>query len=139
MEQVMEMLKTTLVSMVANQARMEAEDKAWWEEMEARRNAWRKETTACQAAMESNLEKMDANLKSMQERMNAGHKEIMAWLKDLKINGEETMACQEKTEARLQGQPASEDMTLEVAHEHEVPLEDAVVMPVGEPRKRHWD
>jgi hypothetical protein len=89
--------------------------------------------------MESNLEKMDANLKSMQERMNAGHKEMMAWLKDLKINGEETMACQEKTEARLQDKPASVDMPPEVAHEQEVPLEDAARMPVREPRKRRRD
>jgi hypothetical protein len=85
------------------------------------------------------MARMDANLKSTQERMNAGHKKMMAWIKDLKINGEETMACQEKTEPRLQGEPASEDMTLEVAHEQEFPLEDAVVMPVGELRKRRWD
>jgi hypothetical protein len=81
---------------------------------------------------------MDANLKSMQERTNAGHKEMMAWLKDLKIIGEETMACQEKTEARLQEKPASVDMTPEVARE-EVPREDAVDMPGGEPRKRRRD
>jgi hypothetical protein len=55
--------------------------------------------------------------------------------KDLKINGEEMMTCQETTEARLQGEPSSVDMTSEVAHEQEVPLEDAIVMPVGEPRK----
>jgi hypothetical protein len=54
-------------------------------------------------------------------------------------NREETMACQEKTEAHLQGEPASEDMTSEVAHEQEVPREDAEVMPVGEPRKRRRD
>jgi hypothetical protein len=49
------------------------------------------------------------------------------------------MACQEKMEARLQHEPASEDMTPEVAHEQEIPLEDAVVMPVGEPRKGRRD
>jgi hypothetical protein len=48
------------------------------------------------------------------------------------------MTCQEKTETRLQGEPASEDMTLEVAREPEVPVEDAV-MPVGKPRKRRRD
>jgi hypothetical protein len=85
--------------------------------------------------MEQMLARMGANLESMQERMNARHKEMMAWLKDLKFNHEETMTCQEKTEARLEEEPASEDMTPEVAHEPEVPLEDAVVMPVGEPRK----
>jgi hypothetical protein len=85
------------------------------------------------------MDRMDANLKSMQERMNAGHKEMMAWLKDLNINGEETTACQEKTETRLQGEPASVDMTPEVAHEQDVSQEDAVVVPVGEPRKRRRD
>jgi hypothetical protein len=124
MKQVMEMLKTMLASMDANQARMEAEDKAWREEMEARRNVWRKETIAYQ-------EKMMA-------RMNAGHKEMMAWLKDLKINGEETMTCQEKMEVRLEEEPTSVEMKPVAAHE-EVPLEDAEVMPVGEPRKRRRD
>jgi hypothetical protein len=43
-------------------------------------------------------------------------------------------------EARLEeDKPASEDMTPGVAHEQEVPLEDAIVMPVGEPRKRRRD
>jgi hypothetical protein len=50
------------------------------------------------------------------------------------------MACQETMEARLgEEEPVSEDMTPEVAHGQEVPLEDAVVMPVGEPRKRCRD
>jgi hypothetical protein len=35
--------------------------------------------------------------------------------------------------------PVSVDMTPEVAHEQEVPVEDAEVMPVGEPRKRRRD
>jgi hypothetical protein len=43
-------------------------------------------------------------------------------------------------EARLEeDKPASEDMTPEVAHDQEVPMEDAVVMPVAEPRKRRRD
>jgi hypothetical protein len=42
--------------------------------------------------------------------------------------------------ARLETEePASVDMTPEVAHDQEVPVEDAVVMPVGEPRKRRRD
>jgi hypothetical protein len=47
----------------------------------------------------------------------------------LKRNPEE-MECEK---------PASEDMTPEVVHEEEFPLEDAVVMPVGEPRSRRRD
>jgi hypothetical protein len=54
--------------------------------------------------------------------------------------GEDTMACQKKTEALLQeDKPASVDTTPEVAHEQGVPLEDAEEMPVGEPRKRRRD
>jgi hypothetical protein len=34
---------------------------------------------------------------------------------------------------------AAVDMTPEVAHEQEVPREDAEVMPIGEPRKRRRD
>jgi hypothetical protein len=52
----------------------------------------------------------------------------------------ETMACIEKTEVRLgKEKPTSEDMTPEVAHEQEVPLEDSVVMPVTEPRNTRRD
>jgi hypothetical protein len=136
MAQIMERLLATIN---ANHEKMEADRKTDKEHMLAEMKANQAKADALQAKMESNLEKMDANLKSMQERMNTGHKEMMAWLKDLKINGEETMACQENTEARLQGEPASEDMTLEVAHEQEVPVEDATRMPVGEPRKRRRD
>jgi hypothetical protein len=49
------------------------------------------------------------------------------------------MACLEMTEALLEVEkPASVEMKPEVAHE-EVPLEDAAVMPVEEPRKRRRD
>jgi hypothetical protein len=68
---------------------------------------------------------------------------IKAWSSDLKAdreNGEETMACQERTEARLEEEeePTSVEMKPEVAHE-EVSREDAAVMPVGEPRNRRRD
>jgi hypothetical protein len=52
---------------------------------------------------------------------------------------EETMSCQEKTEARLEEEElASVEMVPEVADE-EVLKEDATVVPVGEPRKRRRD
>jgi hypothetical protein len=44
------------------------------------------------------------------------------------------MACQEKTEARLEEEPASVEMKPELAQE--APVEDATVMKVGEPRNR---
>jgi hypothetical protein len=76
---------------------------------------------------------MDVNLKETTARMDA-------WLTDTNDIQEETMAYQEKTEAHLEGkeEPTSEDMEPEVADE-EVPVEDAVVMPVGEPRNRRRD
>jgi hypothetical protein len=74
------------------------------------------------------LEQIIAMLTRIQERMT--------YREDLK----ETMACQEKMEASLEEEePASVDMTPDVAHEQEVPKEDAVEMPVGELRKRRRD
>jgi hypothetical protein len=58
----------------------------------------------------------------------------------MKFNRKETTACQETTEARLEvEEPASVDMTLDVADNQEVPMEDAAEMPAGEPRKRRRD
>jgi hypothetical protein len=73
---------------------------------------------------------MGANMGSMQV-------ELKSAIQDLKINGEETMACQEKMETRLEGkeEPASEEMKPEVAQQ-EVPREDAAVMPIGGLRKQ---
>jgi hypothetical protein len=77
------------------------------------------------------IARMDANHEKRKARMDA-------WLTDIKNDRKEAMACLEKTEARLEieDKPASVDTTSEVAHEQEVPREDAEVMPVGEPRKR---
>jgi hypothetical protein len=87
--------------------------------------------------IKSGQEKIRREIKSGQTEMRAI---IKAWSSDLKINREETMACQDTMEALLEeDKPASVDMTPEVAHEQEVPVEDATVMPVGEPRKRRRD
>jgi hypothetical protein len=90
------------------------------------------------AMLAETLAKWEAERKAdREERMKANMDACMAGIKD---NQEETTACQETMEARLEKEtPASEDMTPEVAHEQEVPLEDAEVMPVGEPRKRRRD
>jgi hypothetical protein len=97
------------------------------------------------AKMDTDKEQMLSEMKTNQEmtaRMDAKIGSMKAELKsaieDLKTFGEETMACQEKTEARLQEEAASQDMTPEVAHE-EIPGEDTVDMPGGEPRKRRRD
>jgi hypothetical protein len=111
------------------------------------------------ASMKANQEKADAH----QRRMDAMHKKMArmdAWLTDTNDNRQETMACQEKTEARLEEEePTSADMKTSqestdadiektepdsgmmqsVVEHQEVPREDATVMPVGEPRKRRRD
>jgi hypothetical protein len=80
---------------------------------------------------------------AMREDTKADHKKMMArmdaWLRDTNVTREKTMACQENREARLEGkeEPTSEDREPEVAQE--VPVEDAAVMPVREPRNRRRD
>jgi peroxiredoxin family protein len=107
------------------------------------------------------LAKMDAN----QEKAEIGHKEFLARLEDdRQADGRElkemmmkmmdtshkemvtetkperdmeTMACQETTEAHLEEEEmTSLDRKPEVAEQREVPVEDATVMPVGEPKKK---
>jgi hypothetical protein len=79
-------------------------------------------------------------LKSMQEQLRTRGAKInkiladdKAWREEMEASRnalrKETMACQRKTDARLEG---------EVAYE-EVAKEDAAMMPVGEPKKRRRD
>jgi hypothetical protein len=123
-------------------AEMKADREADKEERKADREADKEERKADQA-------KADAARKADKEEMlaaiNANHKEMMAMIKawgqtDTKNNGEETTACQETMEARLEvEEPASADITPEVADDQEVPVEDAVGMPAGDPRRRRRD
>jgi hypothetical protein len=117
MEEVLKLLKSMQDDMAKNTKTMKDDKEQMLAEMKAYQGA---------------LARMDANMGSMRA-------ELKSAIEDMTFNGEETMACQEKTEARLQGEPASEDMTPEVAQEQDVSLEDAVEMPVGEPRKRLRD
>jgi hypothetical protein len=72
------------------------------------------------------IARMDARREDMEASRNSWRKE--------------TMSYQETTEARLEeDKPASVDTTPEVVHEQEVPRENAIEMPVGEPRKRRRD
>jgi hypothetical protein len=93
--------------------------------------------------MDANQAKANADRKAYREDLKEMRTIIKAWSSDLEADGEnrkETMACQEKTEARLEeDKPASVDRTPEVTQEQEVSREDAVDMPVGEPRKRRRD
>jgi hypothetical protein len=85
-----------------------------------------------EAETEAIRARMDENLKETTARMDA-------WLTDTN-DTREKMACQENTETCLEGkeEPTSEDVEPEVADE-EVPVEDAAIMPVEEPRNRRRD
>jgi hypothetical protein len=66
--------------------------------------------------------------------------ELISTIKNVKFNGEETTVCQETMEARLEvEEPASVDTTPEMADDQEVPVQDAEVVPVGEPGKKRRD
>jgi peroxiredoxin family protein len=69
------------------------------------------------------------------EKMDASHKEMVAEIKPER--DVETMACQETTEVRIEEEKlTSVDRKPEVAEQREVPVEDAEVMAVGEPKKK---
>jgi hypothetical protein len=94
----------------------------------------RAETEAIQAETEATR----ARTRAMRDKRMKANRD--ACIEDIKDTQEETMACQQTMEARLEEEePASVDMTPEVSHEQKVPMEDAVVMPVREPRKRRQD
>jgi hypothetical protein len=80
-------------------------------------------------------EEMNASHKKMMARMDASHEEAENMRNDMKTNQAELQSAIAQIEWK---EPASVEMKPEVAHE-EVPVEDAVRMPVGEPRKRRRD
>jgi hypothetical protein len=64
---------------------------------------------------------------------NASRKETATVVEpETKVN---TMACQETEAHPEEEKPASVDTTPEAAQQEEVPMEDAEVIPVGEPKK----
>jgi hypothetical protein len=82
--------------------------------LEGNMNVWQEETTACQDAMETN---------PRDKCVNDNHNEILA--------------CRETVEACLEERkPTSPDRKPEAAQKDEVPVDDAEVMPVGEPKKK---
>jgi hypothetical protein len=72
--------------------------------------------------IKANQAKADADRNAYREDLREMRAIIKDWSSDLKTNQKETMACQGNMEARLEKEPASVDMTPEVAHEQEVPL-----------------
>jgi hypothetical protein len=91
------------------------------------------DTTVCHGATEADIEKMEpfdraiAILEQMITTPKANQETIATT--DLKGNAE-GMECEK---------PAPVDMTPEVALDQEVPVEDAEVTAVGEPKKRRRD
>jgi hypothetical protein len=87
------------------------------------------------AIMEANKEDLLAKIDGRLEKMDNSHMEMVSAFKP-EIE-EETMACQETTEARLEEEkPTSVDRKPEAAEE-EVPVEDAIVKPVKGRKKRY--
>jgi hypothetical protein len=75
-------------------------------------------------------------LKEIMKMMDTSHKEMVAETKP----ETEMMACQEMEEHLEEEELTSVDRKPEVAQQREVPVEDAEVLPVREPKKkRHRD
>jgi hypothetical protein len=137
-------------------AEIKADRKADKEEMlaeiKADRKADKEEMLAAINANEEMTARMDAKIGSMHDELKStieeGIKDAMqsmqaalkSAIKEAKFNREETMACQGNMGAHLEEvKPASVDTTPEVADDREIPVEDAEVWSVAEPRKRRWD
>jgi hypothetical protein len=151
------MLKTNQEKMDAYQATAHADRKAYREDLKEIKDEIKEEMRSTVSAIEGKLETAINSIRSELKDVNnltqylckevtetfgltqAVKTSFETRTKDMKIIGEETMACHETMEARLQGEPASVDRTPEMAQEREAPRDDAVDMPVGEPRKRHRD
>jgi hypothetical protein len=127
MQQMMELLRKELrAEREAAEKRADDRFKAWREktaamreELVAETEATREETGAIQARTEA-----------MREKMGTSHMEMVSEFKP-EIE-EDTMACREATEARLEEEkPASVDTKPAAAQQEEVPL----VIPVGEPEE----
>jgi hypothetical protein len=148
-KQEMEMLKTIMAGMDANQARMYANRKIDKEEMAEKMNV---NQAKVDKTLKETLAKMEAekksdlgNLKSMMERiMNTNQTDVKlkelteTTSADMKACREMTV-CHEATEVDIGKIEPDSGMMQSVAVHQGVPREDATVMPVGEPRKRRRD
>jgi hypothetical protein len=139
-QQIMELLLAMREDRKADQAKLDADRKA------------DREMLAAIKANEEMTARMDAKIGSMHDELKStieeGIKDAMqsmqaalkSAIKEAKFNRKETMACQGKMGAHLEeDKPASVDTAPEVADDQEVPVEDAEVRSVTEPRKRRRD
>jgi hypothetical protein len=125
--------------MAALQKEGEADPKAWEERvatMRSRRITVRPEDMS--ADMKARLEEIaaltDKIWAARQEMRNVSHKEAAAVIEpETEVN---MMACQGMEAHQEEEKPASLDTKPEAAQQEEVPVEDAEVIPVGEPKKK---
>jgi hypothetical protein len=138
-------LKELLDRWKARQERMaalreegEADPKAWEERVAAmRRRRITVRPEEMSADTKARLEEIAAMTnkiwKAWREMRNASHKDTVAENKpETEVK---TMACQEM-EAHQEEEPTSADRKPKAAEQREVPVDDAEVMPVGEPKKK---
>jgi hypothetical protein len=152
MEQIFEMLKEMKAEakLDANQAKAEAKADvmlakldAYQEKAVADRKADKEEIKAemrskrseLDEAIQHRIEGIKARTEAMRRKIGSSHMEMVSAFKP-EIE-EEMMACRESMEACPEKQElTSVDTKPEVAQQEEVPVEDAEVMPVGEPKKK---
>jgi hypothetical protein len=138
-QQMLELLrKESRAEREAAEKRADDKFKAWREELVTEMEATREETRAIQAMTEvtqADTKVIKTRTAAMQEKMGASNMEMVSAFKP-EIE-EETMGCREMTEVHLEEEkPASVDTKPEAAQQEEVPVENAKVMPVGEPKKK---
>jgi hypothetical protein len=85
-------------------------------------------------AIQRRIEEIKARTEAMRMRIGSSHMETVSAFKP-KIE-KVTMACREMEACQEEEKPASADRKPEAAQQEEVPLEDAEVMSVGEPKKK---
>jgi hypothetical protein len=94
----------------------------------------RKEMDANQAKADAKWKAWRKRMAVSREKMNASLKEMVAEIKpEMEI---ETTACEEMEAHLEEEEPALVDMKTEVAQDEKVPVGDAIVMPVEEPKKK---
>jgi hypothetical protein len=134
MELLLKEIRTNQAKMDANQERMEANRKKNQEDFMAKLDAYRR------TDKEDFMARMDANMKAWREKtdadMEAWQKEICSMRFETTNTRNETLACQEMEAHQEEEEPSSVDMKPEVVEQRKVPVEDAEVMQVGEPKKK---
>jgi hypothetical protein len=89
---------------------------------------------AMREVMVAETRAIEARTEAMRQTMDAKHEEMVTEFKpEMDM---ETIACQEMEPRPEEEEPTSVDRKSEVAKQREVPVENAEIMPVGEPKKK---